>query len=187
AEVREALDALATERRKTLHTRVQTRRADSPLPAPHPRHTLPRLLTSCIGREREVLELPPLLANVPLVTLTGSGGVGKTRLAQELLHAAVDSYPDGIWFVQLAGLTEPALLPSTVAAGRALTNFPASNVPKPLFESLSDKHALLVLDNCEPLIDACARLAADLLGRAPRLHVPPTSREPLAIAGEVIR
>lgn len=186
-EARAALDALAMERRKTVRARTQTQRAASVLSAAVPGHGLPRLLTSCIGRERELTELPPLLASVPLMTLTGPGGVGKTRLAQEILRAGIERYSDGVWFVELAGLTEPALLPSSVADGVGLHDVPASNVTDALVQYLADKHALLVLDNCEHLVDVCARLVAELLGRAPRVHVLATSREPLAIAGEVVR
>ncbi len=154
-------------------------------PAPRavdrPKHNLPRSLTSFVGRERELAELTRLLPTMPLRTLVGAGGIGKTRLARELAAAQVADHADGVWLVELAGVDGAALVPGAVAAALGLD--PAASV-EDLVEHLRSKQLLLVLDNCEHLVEACAALAARLLRDCPRLRILATSREPLAIAGE---
>ncbi|HYW88712.1 MAG TPA: helix-turn-helix domain-containing protein, partial [Chloroflexota bacterium] len=178
---REAFEGLIDERRR------QSTVSQFELASERPHHNLPRLLTSFVGRELELEELAPLLASSPLLTLVGAGGVGKTRLAQELVRDQTDSYVDGSWLVELAGLTDASLLPGTVAAAVGLHDIQTRNVTGVLAEYLRHRHLLLVLDNCEHLVDACAELVVQLLRTCRGLHVIATSREPLAIPGEVIR
>jgi predicted ATPase/transcriptional regulator with XRE-family HTH domain len=149
------------------------------------KHNLPRSLTSFVGREHELTELTHVLPTAPLLTLVGAGGVGKTRLAQELVGNHLERYVDGSWLVELAGLADPSLLPGAVAAAVGLRDVHARSITTILTDYLSTKHVLLVLDNCEHLVEACAELVAHLLRTCPHLHVLATSREPLAIAGEI--
>jgi non-specific serine/threonine protein kinase len=178
---RDAFEALVDERRRPPASHLEL------LTLERPRHNLPRLLTSFVGRESDVAELAPLLASTPLLTLVGAGGVGKTRLAQELVRGHADSFVDGAWLVELAGLTDVSLLPGAVAAAVGLHDIQTRNVTGMLTEYLSQRQLLLVLDNCEHLADACAELVVHLLRACRGLHVLVTSREPLAIPGEVIR
>ena len=147
---------------------------------------LPVQLTSFIGREREITDIKRLLSSAHLVTLTGAGGSGKTRLAIEVAHTLGKSFIDGIWLVDLAPLHDPALVPNIVA--QALGLLPVAD--QPLMEMLlgfaRSKQLLLILDNCEHLTAACAQLAKELLSQSPEVRILATSREPLAIAGESI-
>jgi non-specific serine/threonine protein kinase len=148
-------------------------------------HNLPLPLTSFIGRQRELAEVRRLLAATRLLTLTGAGGVGKTRLAIEAAagHVAAD-YPDGTWLVELAPLADPALLPQTIAAALGVREAPGRSLADSLTEYLRAKTLLLVLDNCEHLVAAAAQLAEALLRTCPSLRILATSREALGIAGE---
>ena len=150
-----------------------------------PKHNLQRSLTSLVGREQELAELDRLVATAPLLTLVGTGGIGKTRLAQELVRHRVASYPDGSWLIELARLADPLLVPSAVAEALGLHDIKTRNITSTLAEYLRPLKLLLVLDNCEHLVEACAELVATLLRTCPHLQVVATSREPLAIAGEV--
>ena len=147
---------------------------------------LPVQLTSFIGREREIADVKRLLSESRLVTLTGAGGSGKTRLALQAAVSIGGSFADGAWMVDLAPLHEPALVLQIVAQTLGLR--PAAD--QPLLETMlgfiRSKQLLLLLDNCEHLSEACAQLAYDLLFQAPELRILATSREPLAIAGETI-
>ena len=147
-------------------------------------HNLPVQLTSFIGREHELAEVKRLLATTRLLTLTGPGGTGKTRLSLQMAAEVLDTFPDGVWLVELAPLADPSLVPQTLAATWGVRAQPG----RPLLETLSDylraKSLLLVLDNCEHLIDACAQLATTLLQACPRLKILPSSREALGVAGE---
>ena len=154
-------------------------------PAPSP-HNLPVARTSFVGREREVVEVKRLLAMTGLLSLTGPGGSGKTRLAVELARDLIGSYPDGVWLVELAPLSDPALVPGTVAGVLGVREQPNRPPIDTLAEALKARKMLLVLDNCEHLIDACARLMDVLLGSCPGVRVLATSREPLNVAGEVV-
>jgi predicted ATPase/DNA-binding SARP family transcriptional activator len=150
------------------------------------RHNLPASLTSFVGREREMLEARRLLSMTRLLTLTGAGGSGKTRLALEVARGLASSYPDGAWLVELAPLSEPELVPQAVANALEIREQPGCPLLDTLLDALRDREMLLVLDNCEHLIDASARLAEPLLNSCPRLRVLATSREPLGVRGEVI-
>ncbi len=145
---------------------------------------LPLQLTSFIGREREVAEVQRLLAETRLLTLTGSGGAGKTRLALQAAAGLLSEFEDGVWWVELASLTDPVLVPQAIGSALGLRD----EAKRPLLDQLGDhlcgKRMLLVLDNCEHLITACATCVDVLLHAAPDLHILVTSREPLAIAGE---
>ncbi len=147
---------------------------------------LPRALTPFIGRAELVADLAARLTRSSdrLITLTGSGGVGKTRLALEVAHAVQSHYPHGVWFIDLAPLSDPLLVPQAVVNALEIYRIPDRSVLNDLIDRLRDKHLLLVLDNCEHLIDACAQLADQLLQHCPELHLLATSREALGIQGE---
>ena len=148
-------------------------------------HNLPAPRTSFVGREREMLTVKRELAMTRLLTLTGAGGSGKTRLALEVARDLVGAYPDGVWLVGLAGLTEGALIPQAVAATMRVPEQPGRPLTETLVDGMRSKEMLLVLDNCEHLIDSAARLLDKLLDSCPRLRVLATSRESLGMAGEV--
>ena len=131
---------------------------------------VPIPLTSFVGREAEVEELDHLLQSVRLLTLTGPGGVGKTRLALELLRRQTDRFPDGCWLIELAAITDTGLLPSSVAAVLRIPNEPGQALFDRVAEFLRPRQLLLLFDNCEHLAEASAALAEELLGAAPRLR-----------------
>ncbi len=147
-------------------------------------HNLPNSPSSFVGRERDMVEIKRSLAMTQLLTLTGSGGSGKTRLALEVARDLVGIYPDGVWLVELAPLSDPALVPNAVAATLGVLDRPDLSLTDTLADSLGSRRILLVLDNCEHLIDACARLVDTLLRSCEHLRVLATSREALGIAGE---
>jgi non-specific serine/threonine protein kinase len=144
------------------------------------------MLTSLIGREHELSEVLALLGTERLVTLTGSGGVGKTRLALAVAAELVDRYPDGVWLVELAALTDPSLVPHAAAQILELREEPGRPLSVVLSAFLQPKRLLLVLDNCEHLVGTCADLATALLRTCPDLHLLATSREGLGVAGEAL-
>ena len=127
---------------------------------------------------------PP--AGVCLLTVTGAGGVGKTRLALEVARAVAPAYPDGAWLVELAPLSDPALVPEAVAAALGVAERPGWPVGQALADHLRPNKTLLVLDNCEHVADACARLVEALLRAAPGLTVLATGREPLGLTAETV-
>jgi predicted ATPase/class 3 adenylate cyclase/DNA-binding CsgD family transcriptional regulator len=147
--------------------------------------SLPTQLTSFVGREAEMNEVRELLAENRLVTLTGAGGAGKTRLAIQVAAKMSGEFGDGVWYVDLAPITDPGLAPVTVARALGLPDQPGRSTMDTLLRHVVDRQMLVVLDNCEHLLDACADLAAALLGRAPRLTGLATSREPISVSGEV--
>ncbi|WP_430393155.1 AfsR/SARP family transcriptional regulator [Actinacidiphila reveromycinica] len=171
--------------------------APSPAPPPPRRGNLRARLTSFVGRESELAAIRADIRAARLVTLTGPGGSGKTRLAQEAAEAAQDGYPDGVWLAELAPLDDPYAVPHAVlnALGRrdTLVLAPArdalggENPMERLVEYCTGRRLLLVLDNCEHLVGATAYLAEDLLARCPELTVLATSREPLGVPGELVR
>lgn len=147
---------------------------------------LPVPLTSFIGREKEVDEIVRLLDKNRLVTLTGSGGVGKTRLAIQAANRLINKFKDGVWWVDLVGLTDPSRVPQAVAQVVDVPGIPNQPLIKTLAEYFRTKQTLLVFDNCEHLISACAQLADQLLGTCEKLKILATSREALDILGETI-
>jgi non-specific serine/threonine protein kinase len=140
--------------------------------------------TSFVGREREVAELSDLLSRARLVTVTGVGGVGKTRLARLVSNQVREGFPDGVCFVGLSALNDPALLPNSVAAALGLPEQDSSSAWDALLGYLQDRRLLLVLDTCEHLLDACAGVTEALLREAPGVTVLATSRQPLDVVGE---
>jgi predicted ATPase/class 3 adenylate cyclase/DNA-binding CsgD family transcriptional regulator len=149
--------------------------------APH----LPAQLTSFVGRDAELADVRNILAQNRLVTLTGAGGAGKTRLAVQVAASVASDYADGIWYVDLAPLTDPDLVPISTARALGLPDQPGRSPEKSLLQFIGGRHMLVVLDNCEHLLDASAALVTTLLGGCPRLTVLTTSREPIAMSGEV--
>ena len=160
-------------------------RQDVP-PAPAmPVHNLPAQLSSFVGREQELAELGKLIGEARLITLTGTGGAGKTRLATEFAASALDRFAQGVWLADLAGLTDPGLVAAQVMEALGVRQDGDLPPIEALRFRLRSAELLLVLDNCEHLLDACADLADALLASSPGLRVVATSREPLGIAGEV--
>jgi predicted ATPase/DNA-binding XRE family transcriptional regulator len=150
-----------------------------------PQHNLPREMTSFIGREQEIDAVRRLLATAPLLTLCGPGGCGKTRLALQVARQLVDRFADGICLVELASLNDDQLVPRIVASALGVRERPGWPLLRSLQDTLRTRQLLLVLDNCEHLLDACVRLVDALLQSGPGLRVLATSREPLRLAGEV--
>jgi predicted ATPase len=149
-------------------------------------NNLPIQLTSFIGREREIAEVKTLIGAARLVTLTGSGGAGKTRLALQVAAELAEDYPDGVWLAEFAPVGDPALVPQTVASALSVAEQPGREMAATLVDALRPRSVLLVLDNCEHLLAACADLAATLLRACPHLRLLATSREALGIQGETL-
>jgi predicted ATPase/DNA-binding SARP family transcriptional activator/DNA-binding CsgD family transcriptional regulator len=148
-------------------------------------HNLPEALTSFVGRETELVKVRRALAMSKLLTLTGAGGCGKTRLALEVARDLLGVYSDGVWLVELAGLSELELVPQKVADVLGVREQPNRPLVSTLLEALQTKKLLIVLDNCEHLVDACAQLVEMLLSSCPELRMLATSREALGVSGEV--
>jgi len=172
-------------------THAHTSKADALQPIadakPTP-HNLPIQLTSFIGREKEIIEIKRLLSasegSVRLLTLTGHGGCGKTRLALQSALSLLDGFRDGVWLIELAPLTDPTLVPQTVATVLGLKEEAGRPLLSTLTDHLRGKKILLILDNCEHLVQASAQLADALLRACPDVHILATSREMLGVAGE---
>ena len=145
---------------------------------------LPETVTSFVGRRLELRAAKQRLEEARLVTLTGPGGVGKTRLAIEVARSARKAFPDGVWMVDLASLADASRVAQTVLSALGMRDQSGRAADQQLVDRLRDRTALILLDNCEHLLDACAQLVDVLLRAAPGLRVLATSREPLAIAGE---
>ena len=170
--------------------------AETPVPKSWeaPSNNLPTQLTSFIGREGEIQEVKALLASTRLLTLTGSGGSGKTRLALQTVSDFLGDFPDGVWIVELAALSDPSLVTQELASVLGVRDeseaAPPSGVPgmdpllTRLITYLQSKDMLIILDNCEHLIEACASLCQNLLQNCPNLKILATSREALGIVGE---
>lgn len=192
AALRHLLDADPDPLTQQLHRQILTRqfpRATLP-PAPTlvlapDRHNLPLPLTSFVGRTNDLATANRLLNTTRLLTLTGAGGCGKTRLALALATTLVPAYADGVWLVALAALADPALLPATVAAALGVREEPGHPLTTTLVAALRTRTLFLILDNCEHLTDACAALVAPLLAACPHLRILATSRETLRTPGEL--
>ena len=162
-------------------TAVPMAAADAPSLPPH---NLPVQPTSFIGREQEMAELKALIEHTHLLTLTGSGGCGKTRLSLEVADDVLQDYADGVWLVEFAPLSDAALVPQAVATVLGVIEAPAEPITKTLIGALKDKNLLLVFDNCEHVLDAAARLADSVVHSCPKVKLLVSSRETLGIAGE---
>jgi predicted ATPase/DNA-binding winged helix-turn-helix (wHTH) protein len=151
--------------------------------ASKPKHNLPYQLTSFVGREHEIAQLRALVAANRLVTLTGAGGAGKTRLAIEVASRLVDAFPDGVWLVEFAALSDPRLVPQAVAQALEVKEQPARPLVETLSDHLTSKTLLLLLDNVEHLLDGCVQFLYLILRHSADVAMLVTSRERLGIAG----
>ncbi len=142
--------------------------------------------TSFIGRESEVAEVQAAVKAHRLVTLTGVGGVGKTRLAIEVAARLADEFPDGVWFFELAAVTDPAAVPDAVAAVLGITQQPGKTVSESVAAALEGRVRLLVFDNCEHVLDAAADLVDAILAQSATVTILATSREGLGVADEQV-
>jgi len=149
-------------------------------------NNLPLQLTSFVGREQEMAEVSRLLATTRLLTLIGAGGVGKTRLALQVAAEVLDRFSDGVWLVEFAPLSDPLLVPHAITSALGMREEAGRSVLTTLADYLQSRQALLVFDNCEHLIAACAALAESLLRMCARLSIVATSREALRIGGETV-
>jgi predicted ATPase/class 3 adenylate cyclase/Tfp pilus assembly protein PilF len=147
-------------------------------------HNLPEQLTTFIGREIELAEIKHLLSRMRLLTLSGPGGSGKTRLALQAAADVVDRFANGVWFVDVAAVADGQLIASTVASALRLREQPGQTIVDTIIEFLQPKRFLLILDNCEQVVRGCGDLADKLLRACPDLHILATSREGFGIAGE---
>src|SRR3990172_6834379 len=155
------------------------------LPIPAAPNNLPNQLTSFIGREKEIEDVKKLLHDAHMLTLTGPGGTGKTRLSIQAAGEVLDQYPNGVWFVELAPILDPLLVPRTTAIAIGLRDEPQRPVIDMLCDYLREKKMLIILDNCEHLVDACAQMTDRLLHVSSHTRIFASSREALGIAGEV--
>ena len=150
------------------------------------RHNLPVQLTSFIGREKEMEEIKHSILTRRLVTLTGVGGTGKTRLSLQVAADVLDQFRNGVWFVELAAISDPDLIAQAVLSCLGIPEQPGLTMLQLLLDYLRVKNLLLVLDNCEHLIEASAQLVDTLFSNAPFRKIIATSREALGVSGEVI-
>lgn len=148
-------------------------------------NNLPVQLTSFIGREAAIADVERLLSESRAITLTGSGGCGKTRLAVQVAAVILDRFPDGVWWVDLAPVADPNLVPSAVVDVLSIRDALMPSLTEAIKDHLRDRRALILLDNCEHLVDACASLATAILTACPSVAIVATSRETLGIEGEV--
>jgi len=156
-------------------------------PSPTPRsHNLPQRLSNFIGHEHDLADCAKLLERTRLLTLTGIGGCGKTRFAIKLAEQVLPTFRDGVWFVDLAPVAEAAHVPFTVATRLRIRETPDVPLEETLSDQLANRQLLLILDNCEHLLESCAQLVQRLLEAVPGLRVLATSRESLGVAGEQI-
>jgi predicted ATPase/class 3 adenylate cyclase len=147
-------------------------------------NNLPPQLTSFVGREQEMGEVRRLLSGTRLLTLTGAGGTGKTRLALQVAAELLDEFPDGVWLVDLATLVDPSLVAQSVASALGVREQSGRPLAETLADHLHSRTLLLVLDNCEHLLESCGQLAAQVLRSCQEVKLLTTSREPLGVVGE---
>src|SRR6266508_2229186 len=157
----------------------------SPASTNQPITNLPTPLTTFVGREREQSEVIRLISKHRLVTLTGSGGVGKTRLAIQVVAGVRNRFPDGVWFLDLAPLIDPVLVPNTLATVIGLRESAELGFTNHLINYFHSRTALVIFDNCEHLIESCAQFVHSLLSACENLSILVTSREALRVAGEI--
>jgi predicted ATPase/class 3 adenylate cyclase len=149
-------------------------------------NNLPGQLSSFIGRDREICEVRVLVGSSRLVTLTGAGGAGKTRLGLQVAAELLDGSGDGVWLVELAALTDQDAAPAAICQALGIAAQPGRPALDTVVDALGPQDVLIVLDNCEHLIGGCAKTADAIVRRCPRVHLLATSREPLGIGGEII-
>ncbi|MFN2464462.1 MAG: tetratricopeptide repeat protein [Candidatus Dormibacteria bacterium] len=149
-------------------------------------HNLPVQLSSFLGRSAEIAEAADILKRSRLVTMTGPGGTGKTRLAYQVAAECLEQFPDGVWVAELASLSDPARVPDALLSALGLRDQPASTALQTLLSHLRERKALVVLDNCEHLVDAVAEVADTLLRGSRLLQVLATSRQALRLGGETV-
>jgi predicted ATPase/class 3 adenylate cyclase len=147
-------------------------------------NNLPEQVTSFIGREREIADIKSLLGKTRLLTVTGSGGCGKTRLTLQVAAELLEENEDGAWLVELGPITDPDLVPRTVANALQVREERGRPILQSVVEFLKNRQLLLLIDNCEHLLDACARVADEIIRHCPRVRVLASSREGLGISGE---
>lgn len=157
----------------------------TPMGLRRPAHNLPQQMTSFVGREQEIERVKEMVSTNRLVTLTGPSGCGKTRLSLQVAGETLFEYPDGVWLVELAALGDPALVPQAVASALGVREEPGKPLVEALVGFLRTKDLLLIFDNCEHLVAACAALAGTILRTCPDLRVLATSQEALGVLGEV--
>ncbi len=178
------LDLQPSPETRALYEQILKRQV-STLP-PTALHNLPQELTSFIGREREISQIKQLLFSARLLTLTGLGGCGKTRLALKVATDLVHDFRDGVWLIELAALADPTTVAHRVSTVLGLRETPGRPSIETILEHLQAKSILLVLDNCEHIVHACARCAETLLQACPSLQIIATSREALGVRGETL-
>jgi len=147
-------------------------------------NNLPQQMTSFVGRERELAQARALLGGARLVTIVGPGGIGKTRLSLQIAADVLDAHPDGVWFIELASIVDPGLVPKAIAQVLGLQEDASTPVVQALCAHVASRRLLLVLDNCEHLVEPCANLVTALLRTAPDVRVLASSREALNVSGE---
>lgn len=171
-----------------LYAQLQSALRQPAAAIPSRKHNLPAPLTRFFGRERDLATLIQQLSNPQnrMITLTGSGGVGKTRLALQIAHQVVDAFTDGVWLTELTASTDALSVTQAIASALSIREQSGTALLQTLLAAVRDKHLLLVLDNCEQVRDDCATLVAQMLAAASKLTVLATSRLPLRIDGEIV-
>ncbi|HXQ39302.1 MAG TPA: BTAD domain-containing putative transcriptional regulator, partial [Anaerolineales bacterium] len=172
--------------KKIRKREIKPVKAEQQKEAGTPQHNIPLQLSSFIGREKEQKTIAKLIAGNRLVTLIGTGGIGKTRLSLKVGEGILDKFENGVWFVELASLNDPSLVPQAAAAVFGIIDRSENTSLDKLVDLLRAKTSLLILDNCEHLLVACAQLADTLLKNCPNLKILATSREGLGIPGEAL-